>query len=283
MSPGRYTIDPKDIVARVDENTIAAGAVIGTTFIGEADPVADIARALDALQKKTGLDVPIHVDAASGGFILPFSDATEKWDFRLKRVASINASGHKYGLVYPGLGWLVFRDKSYLPEELVFSVNYLGGAQPTYTFNFSRGSAMIQAQYYNFLRLGRRGYADVVRNMLDNARHLNDLLVADGRFEIMNPRLPEPVVTWRIKDSVDIDPYQLADRLRMHGWIVPAYSLPPDAQNVVVLRAVVRNDMSRPKVEALAQHIAEECAYLEQHQAAPDPGRTGAEAQHRRC
>lgn len=283
MSPDRYTIDPKDIVARVDENTIAAGAVIGTTFIGEADPVADIAKALDALQKKTGLDVPIHVDAASGGFILPFSGATEKWDFRLKRVASINASGHKYGLVYPGLGWLVFRDKSYLPEELVFSVNYLGGAQPTYTFNFSRGSAMIQAQYYNFLRLGRRGYTDVVRNMLDNARHLNDLLVADGRFEIMNPRLPEPVVTWRIRDGVDIDPYQLADRLRMHGWIVPAYTLPPDAEDVVVLRAVVRNDMSRPKVEALARHIAEECAYLEKHQAAPDPGRTGAEAQHRRC
>ena len=187
----------------------------------------------------------MHVDGASGGFIAPFSNPDELWDFRLEQVASINASGHKYGLVYPGVGWLVFRDRTKLPDELVFNVNYLGGAQPTFTFNFSRASAMIQAQYYNFVRLGFSGYKGIVDNMLKNAKHLNAELAKSGRFDVLNPGLAEPVVTFRLKPGQDFDEYHLSDRLRMNGWIVPAYTLPPNAEDVTVLRVVVRNDMSR--------------------------------------
>jgi glutamate decarboxylase len=177
------------------------------------------------------------------------------WDFRLEQVASINASGHKYGLVYPGVGWLVFRDQSRLPEDLVFSVNYLGGAQPTYTFNFSRGSAMIQAQMYNFLRLGRSGYTAIVENMLANARHLNEELDRSGKFEILNPGLAEPVVTFRLKGDPGFDVYHLSSRLREHGWIVPAYNLPPDAEDVHLLRVVVRLDLSRQMIDILLQDL----------------------------
>ena len=157
MRPDQFVLHPDDVADNIDENTIAVGAVLGTTFIGENDPIAEINDLLVKTKKEKGWDIPLHVDGASGGFIAPFSNPDELWDFRLEQVASINASGHKYGLVYPGVGWLVFRDRSKLPEELVFSVNYLGGAQPTFTFNFS-ADAMIQAQYYNFLRLGREGY-----------------------------------------------------------------------------------------------------------------------------
>ena len=164
---------------------------------------------------------------------------------------SINASGHKYGLVYPGVGWLVLRDRSKLPEDLVFSVNYLGGAQPTYTFNFSRGSAMVQAQMYNFLRLGREGYTEIVDAMLANARYLNEQLEGSGKFEILNPGLAEPVVTFKIKDDPGFDVYHLSARLRENGWIVPAYSLPPDAEDVHLMRVVVRIDLSRRMIDLL--------------------------------
>ena len=159
-----------DVEAQIDENTIAVGAVLGTTHIGEADPIEEINDLLVRIKAEKGWDIPLHVDGASGAFIAPFAEPDLRWDFRLEQVASINVSGHKYGLVYPGVGWLIFRDASKLPEDLVFSVNYLGGAQPTYTFNFSRGSAMIQAQMYNFLRLGRSGYTSIVETMLANAR-----------------------------------------------------------------------------------------------------------------
>jgi glutamate decarboxylase len=199
-------------------------------------------------------------------------------------VGSINASGHKFGLVYPGVGWLVFRDRSFLSEDLVFSVNYLGGAQPTFTFNFSRASAMVQAQYYNFIRLGRSGYTAVVKNMLANAKYLNEQLAKTGRFEILNPSLSEPVVTFKVKDDQPFDAFHLSDRLRMQGWIVPAYTLPPNAEHVTALRAVVRNDMSRDKVDILMKHIEEACAYLDQAglPATKDQHKTH-EHQRRRC
>jgi glutamate decarboxylase len=254
---------PDDVAEHIDENTIAVGAVLGTTFIGENDPISELNDLLVGVKKDKGWDIPLHVDGASGGFVAPFSNPDELWDFRLEQVASINASGHKYGLVYPGVGWLLFRDRSKLPEELVFNVNYLGGAQPTFTFNFSRASAMIQAQYYNFIRLGRAGYRGVVANMMANARHLNEHLVKSGRFEILNPGLAEPVVTFRLKGSPGYDEYHVADRLRMNGWIVPAYTLPPNAEDVTVLRVVVRNDMSRDKIDILLHHIETACAYLE--------------------
>jgi glutamate decarboxylase len=202
-----------------------------------------------------GWDIPLHVDGASGAFIAPFSEPDLRWDFRLEQVASINVSGHKYGLVYPGIGWLIFRDASKLPEDLVFSVNYLGGAQPTYTFNFSRGSAMVQAQMYNFMRLGRSGYTAIVETMLANARFLNESLEASGKFTILNPGLAEPVVTFSIKGDPGFDVYHLSARLREDGWIVPAYSLPPDAQDVHLLRVVVRLDLSRLMVEMLLRDL----------------------------
>ena len=255
MRPDRFVLSADDVEKQVDENTIAVGAVLGTTHIGESDPIEEINDLLVRIKEEQGWDIPLHVDGASGAFVAPFSEPDLRWDFRLEQVASINASGHKYGLVYPGVGWLIFRDASKLPEDLVFSVNYLGGAQPTYTFNFSRGSAMIQAQMYNFLRLGRAGYTAIVANMLANARHLNERLEAGGRFTILNPGLAEPVVTFRLNGDPGFDVYHLSSRLREDGWIVPAYSLPPDAEAVHLMRIVVRIDLSRQMIDVLLRDL----------------------------
>jgi glutamate decarboxylase len=284
MRPDHFVLHPDDVAELIDESTIAVGAVLGTTFIGENDPISELNDLLVGIKADKGWDIPLHVDGASGGFIAPFAHPEERWDFRLEQVASINASGHKYGLVYPGVGWLVFRDRESLPEELVFSVNYLGGAQPTFTFNFSRGSAMIQAQYYNFVRLGRAGYTAIVENMLANARHLNERLGKTGRFDILNPTLSEPVVTFRLREGSRFDEYHLSDRLRMAGWIVPAYTLPPNAEHVTVLRAVVRSDMSRDKVDILMKHITEACDHLDAANLPPTPQvHRSHEHQRRRC
>jgi len=255
MRPDRYVLSVADVEAQIDENTIAVGAVLGTTHIGEADPISDVNDLLVRIKAEKGWDIPLHVDGASGAFVAPFAEPDLLWDFRLEQVASINASGHKYGLVYPGVGWLLFRDQSKLPEDLVFNVNYLGGAQPTYTFNFSRGSAMIQAQMYNFLRLGRSGYTAIVANTLANARHLNERLDESGRFEILNPGLAEPVVTFKLKGDPGFDVHHLSSRLREHGWIVPAYNLPPNAENVHLLRIVVRLDLSRQMIDLLLRDL----------------------------
>jgi glutamate decarboxylase len=291
MKPDRFVLSADDVAERVDENTIAVGAVLGTTHIGETDPIPEINDLLVDVKRTRGWDIPIHVDGASGGFIAPFAEPDFEFDFRLEQVASINASGHKYGLVYPGVGWLVFRDRSYLPEELVFSVNYLGGAQPTYTFNFSRGSAMIQAQLFNFIRLGRSGYESIVSNMLANARHLNEALEASGRFEILNPGLAEPVVTFKMKGDPGFDVYHLAARLRESGWVVPAYSLPPDAEDVHLMRVVVRIDLSRQMIDVLLRDIDTAWAELEAEGAPPPrsakadlwtaPARAAAESKRR--
>jgi glutamate decarboxylase len=284
MRSDHYVLHPDDVAAQIDENTIAVGAVLGTTFIGENDPIEEINDLLVKIKKDKGWDIPLHVDGASGGFIAPFAHPEERWDFRLEQVASINTSGHKYGLVYPGVGWLVFRDRTKLPDDLVFNVNYLGGAQPTFTFNFSRASAMIQAQYYNFVRLGFSGYKGIVGNMLKNAKHLNEELTKTGRFEILNPSLAEPVVTFRLKDGQDFDAFHLSDRLRMNGWIVPAYTLPPNAEHITVLRVVVRNDMSRDKIDILMTHIEESCTYLTgKGMPATEPERKTHQKQRERC
>ncbi|WP_402467374.1 glutamate decarboxylase [Isoptericola aurantiacus] len=264
MKPDRFVISADEVAEQVDENTIAVGVVLGTTHIGEADPIAEINDRLLQIKEQEGWDIPIHVDGASGAFVAPFAEPDLEFDFRLEQVASINASGHKYGLVYPGVGWLVFRDRTKLPQDLVFSVNYLGGAQPTYTFNFSRGSAMIQAQLYNFLRLGRSGYQEIVATMLANARHLNEELASGPWFEILNPGLSEPVVTFRLRDDPGFDVYHLSARLREHGWIVPAYSLPPDAEEVHLLRIVVRVDLSRQMVDMLLRDLQDACTHLAQ-------------------
>ena len=255
MKPDRYVLSPEDVEAAIDDHTIAVGVVLGTTHIGESDPIEEINDLLVRVKAERGWDIPIHVDGASGGFIAPFAHPSFLFDFRLEQVASINASGHKYGLVYPGVGWLIFRDRSKLPEDLVFSVNYLGGAQPTYTFNFSRGSAMIQAQMYNFLRLGRPGYTSIVETMMANAHYLNEQLKGSGKFEILNPGLAEPVVTFKIAGDPGFDVYHLSARLRENGWIVPAYNLPPDAEEVHLMRVVVRIDLSRRMIDLLLLDI----------------------------
>jgi glutamate decarboxylase len=284
MSDDSYVLRVEDVAPLIDENTIAVGAVLGTTFIGQNDPIEGLNELLVKIKAEKGWDIPLHVDGASGGFVAPFAHPEEQWDFRLEQVASINASGHKYGQVYPGVGWLVFRHRDFLPEDLIFSVNYLGGAQPTFTFNFSRGSAMIQAQLYQFVRLGREGYTAVVTAMLDNARYLNEQLEATGRFEILNPGLSEPVVTFRLRDTAQFDEFHLSDRLRMNGWIVPAYTLPPNAEDVTVLRVVVRNDMSRDKVDIFMMNLREACEYLDgRDMPATEPERKVHDHQRRRC
>lgn len=185
MEGGRYHLDPQAAAELCDENTIGVVGILGSTFDGSYEPIADLCAALDALQERTGLDIPVHVDGASGAMVAPFLDEDLVWDFRLPRVASINTSGHKYGLVYPGVGWALWRDKAALPEELVFRVNYLGGDMPTFALNFSRPGAQVVAQYYTFLRLGREGYRAVQQASRDVASRLAGQIESLGDFELL--------------------------------------------------------------------------------------------------
>lgn len=261
LKKDNFVVDVKDIEKRIDENTICVGAVIGTTFTGQMDPVEDINQLLLNIKQEKGWDIPIHVDAASGGFIAPFSNPELKWDFQLEQVRSINVSGHKYGLVYPGIGWLIFKDQSDLPEDLIFNVNYLGGLMPNYSLNFSKGSGMIIAQYYNLLRLGKEGYADIVNNMLLNANYLASNLEDLGIFEIVNPELLFPLVVVSLKDT-DFSVYDLSKILRVKGWIVPAYTLPPNAEEKEVLRFVIKENFGRNLTDNLINDIKEAIDYL---------------------
>lgn len=261
LKKDNFVVDVKDIEKRIDENTICVGAVIGTTFTGQMDPVEDINQLLLNIKQEKGWDIPIHVDAASGGFIAPFSNQELKWDFQLEQVRSINVSGHKYGLVYPGIGWLIFKDQSDLPDDLIFNVNYLGGLMPNYSLNFSKGSGMIIAQYYNLLRLGKEGYADIVNNMLLNANYLASNLEDLGVFEIVNPELLFPLVVVSLKDT-DFSVYDLSKLLRVKGWIVPAYTLPPNAEEKEVLRFVIKENFGRNLTDNLINDIKEAIDYL---------------------
>ncbi len=238
-------LTPAGAVSRCDENTIGVVAILGSTFDGVYEPVAEIAAALDGLQDERGLDVPIHVDAASGGFVAPFIDPDLRWDFRVARVASINASGHKYGLVYPGVGWAVWRDREALPEELIFHVDYLGGDMPTFALNFSRPGAQIVAQYFTMLRLGWDGYRRVQQASRDTARWLASEIAALGPFELVSAGDGIPVFAFRLQDGVDrYTVFDVSETLRIKGWLVPAYHMPPAMQDIAVLRVVVRNDFS---------------------------------------
>ena len=232
-------------LAHCDENTIGVVAVLGSTYDGAYEPVADIAAALDALAADKGIDIPIHVDGASGGFVAPFIDPDLVWDFRLPRVASINTSGHKYGLVYPGVGWVVWRDASALPDELVFKVDYLGGEMPTFALNFSRPGAQVAAQYYNFLRLGYEGYSRVMQACRDNARWLARQIAALGPFELVSHGDGIPAFAFRMREGVAYSVFDVSDAIRARGWLVPAYRMPPGMEDMAVLRVVVRDDLSR--------------------------------------
>ncbi|MFJ1649331.1 glutamate decarboxylase [Streptomyces sp. NPDC088258] len=245
MEGDRFHLDPRAAADLCDENTIGVVAVLGSTFDGSYEPVAELCAALDALQERTGLDVPVHVDGASGAMIAPFIDEDLVWDFRLPRVSSINTSGHKYGLVYPGVGWALWRTPAELPEELVFRVNYLGGDMPTFALNFSRPGAQVVAQYYTFLRLGRDGYRAVQQTARDIARGLADRIGALGDFRLLTRGDELPVFAFTTAPGVtNFDVFDVSRRLREQGWLVPAYTFPANRQDLSVLRIVCRNGFS---------------------------------------
>lgn len=264
MTEERFTVTAEEVAAHVDENTICVGAVVGTTFTGQADPVKDINDLLLEIKEKKGWDIPIHVDGASGGFIAPFAYPEFEWDFRLPQVRSINVSGHKFGLVYPGIGWLVFRDKSDLPDELVFKINYLGGEMPSFTLNFSKGSSMVLAQYYNLLRLGMSGYRQIVNNMFENAHYLTTYMRERGRLELLGEAKYLPVIAVKFKEEKPYTVFDVSRVMREKGWIIPAYTLPPNADSIAVLRMVIREDFSREMAEALAEDAAKAYDRLEE-------------------
>ena len=272
MEGDRLLMTPDEVLARVDENTIGVVPTLGVTFTCQYEPVADVAAALDDLQARTGVDVPIHVDGASGGFVAPFCQPDLLWDFRLPRVKSINASGHKFGLAPLGVGWVVWRDVADLPEDLVFHVNYLGGDMPTFALNFSRPGGSVVAQYYNFLRLGREGYRRIHDAGYATAQYLADEIAAMGPFEmIFDGRGPGiPALAWKLKEGVDhgFTLFDLADRLRVRGWQVPAYTLPAHREDLAIQRILVRHDVSRDLASLLLDDYRDALAHLDKHPAA---------------
>jgi glutamate decarboxylase len=287
MRGDRFHLDAEQAAAHVDEDTIGVVAVLGSTFDGSYEPVAGICAALDDVAARGGPDVPVHVDGASGAMIAPFLDPDLVWDFRLPRVASINTSGHKYGLVYPGLGWVAWRDAAALPDELVYRVNYLGDEVATFTLNFSRPGAQVAAQYYQFLRLGRDGYTRVQQHCRDVATRLADELAALGPFRLLTRGDELPVF------AVTLDPaithysvFDVSAGLREHGWQVPAYTFPPERDDLAVLRFVVRNGLTRSLADQLLADLRRVLARLDRqprpmrdatdssfsHTGAPSPG-----------
>ncbi|HYH53072.1 MAG TPA: glutamate decarboxylase [Solirubrobacterales bacterium] len=265
LSENSYVIGPEDVEPHVDENTIGVAAVLGTTFTGHADDIPGINALLLRLRDEKGIDVPLHVDAASGGFVWPFLYPDSEWDFRLEQVRSINVSGHKFGLVYPGIGWLVFREKSDLAEDLVFYENYLGKTDATFTLNFSTGASMVLAQYYNFVRLGRQGYAHVMGAMEKNAKALAGKLEAMGDFELIGADKEQlPLVAFRLAGDKPYDEFDVSWQLAAErGWMLPAYTMPPKAEAVKIMRALVKETLGRQQIDRLADDIEQACATLE--------------------
>ncbi len=270
MSPGHYAMTADDMLERVDENTIMVVPTLGVTYTGAYELVEPLAAALDDLQSRTGLDIDIHVDGASGAFLAPFCAPDLVWDFRLPRVKSISASGHKFGLAPLGVGWVVWRDVAELPDDLIFHVNYLGGDMPVFQINFSRPAGQIVAQYYNFLRLGREGYRRVHMASYETGKYLAAEIPKLGPFELLcdsNPETGIPTVTWRIKEGVDpgYTLFDLADRLRIKGWQVPAYTLTGTASNIPVQRILVRQGVSRDLATLLLSDFAEAVDHFDKH------------------
>jgi len=266
LQPDKYTIGPEDVEPFVDENTIGVAAVLGTTFTGHADDIRGINALLCRLRDEKGMDVPLHVDAASGGFVWPFLYPDSEWDFRLDMVRSINVSGHKFGLVYPGIGWLIFRERSDLAEDLVFYENYLGKTDATFTLNFSTGSAMVLAQYYNFCRFGRTGYRYIMETMWRNTCALAKQIEEMGPFRLVGKPDAEqlPLVAFQLAEERGYDEFDIASQLAAErGWMVPAYTLPPNAQHVTIMRALVKLTLGHGLATTLASDIAQACETLE--------------------
>jgi glutamate decarboxylase len=266
LQPDKYTIGPEDVEPFVDEHTIGVAAVLGTTFTGHSDDIRGINTLLLRLRDEKGLDVPLHVDAASGGFVWPFLYPDSAWDFRLEQVRSINVSGHKFGLVYPGIGWLIFRERSDLAEDLVFYENYLGKTDATFTLNFSTGSSMVLAQYYNFVRYGRGGYRYIMETMQQNTRWLANEIANQGPFRLVGDPDAEqlPLVAFQLEEARNYDEFDVASQLAAErGWMVPAYTLPPNAQHVTIMRALVKLTLGHTLAQTLASDLAAACATLE--------------------
>jgi glutamate decarboxylase len=275
VEPGRYVITPEQVREAVDEDTIGVVAILGTTFTGEFEDVAGVAAVLDQIQSGGGPDVPLHVDAASGGFVAPFLDPDLEWDFRVPRVKSINVSGHKYGLTYPGIGFAVWRERADLPEDLVFHVNYLGGDMPTFTLNFSRPGNQIVGQYYNFLRLGRSGYRQIMTELRTQATwlaaHIRDRL---PDYEIISDGSALPVLALSLKDSDRFTVFDVSHELRAFGWQVPAYTMPANAEDVAVLRIVLRHGFTADLTRRFAEDLGAVTSRLQQY------GTVNSSAQH---
>lgn len=253
-TPDRYVIDPEEAVNLIDENTIGICSILGTTFTGEYEDTKKI----NDLLVERNIDCPIHVDAASGGFVAPFVNPNLEWDFRLEKVVSINVSGHKYGLVYPGVGWVVWRDPKYLPKELIFNINYLGADQASFTLNFSRGASQVIAQYYQLIRLGKTGYRSIMQNLTRTSDYLAAAVQSMG-FILMSETKGKglPLVAFRLDPARkhNFDEFAIAHQLRERGWVVPAYTMAPHSENLRMMRVVVREDFSRSRCDALVSDL----------------------------
>jgi glutamate decarboxylase len=279
MDGERLHLGAAEAAAQCDENTIGVVAILGSTFDGSYEPVAEICAALDDLQERTGLDVPVHVDGASGAMIAPFCDPDLAWDFRLPRVTSINTSGHKYGLVYPGVGWALWRDTAALPEELVFKVNYLGGEMPTFALNFSRPGSQVVAQYYNFLRLGREGFRRVQQTCRDVAVSLSSQIAQLGPFRLLTDGSQLPVFAFVVDGDQPFSVFDVSAGLREEGWLVPAYTFPAHREDIAALRIVVRNGLSYDLADLLLDDLRRVLARLGK-QASPQRGSESASFSH---
>jgi len=257
----KFVMDPKEAVDLVDENTILVCAILGTTYTGQYEDVKEMSKLLDEKNAKENLDVWIHVDAASGGFVAPFINPNLEWDFRVKRVCSINVSGHKYGLAYAGVGFALWRSKAFLPSEILFTVNYLGEDQISFTLNFSKSSVQVIGQYYSLLRFGKNGYTAIMQNLTNTADYLADEIKKIGNgntFTLMSDNLGGkglPLVAWRLTEEGDYDEFAIAHQLRQQGWIVPAYTMAPHAEKLKMLRVVCREDFSRDRCNNLIRDL----------------------------
>jgi glutamate decarboxylase len=264
MEGDRFHLGPDEAVAQCDENTIGVVAILGSTFDGSYEPVKEIAAALDKLEDEKGLYVPLHVDAASGGFVAPTLQPDLEWDFRLPRVQSINASGHKYGLVYPGVGWAIWRNEEALPKDLVFDVNYLGGHMPTFALNFSRPGSEVVAQYFMFTTLGREGYRRVMQGAQNVATHLSSEIAKMGRYRLVTEGTDLPVFAFGLAPEVEYyNVFDVSDRLRQFGWLVPAYTFPKNRDDLSVLRIVIRAGMTMEMADHLLTDMRAVTHFLE--------------------
>jgi glutamate decarboxylase len=272
ITPERLHLTGEEAASQCDENTIGVVGILGSTFDGSYEPIASMQACLDDLQERTGLDIPIHVDAASGGFVAPFASPDLAWDFRLPRVKSINASGHKYGGVLPGVGWVLWRNQSELPEELRFNVNYLGGEMPTIGMNFSRPGAQVVAQYFNFLHMGHEGYRQRMEILGAIASYLADAIAKMPPLQLLShPKDQLPVFAVKLDPTVsNWTVFQLSERLRSRGWLIPAYTLPPDCEQISVLRFVLRAGFTRDMADQLLDDLERAVDWF-QHLPSPMP------------